>query len=161
MSSVTIRKPVLNDAPFIVECRRAAILGKGPSHYPKEMLQEWAAEWKPENLQRVHDGISEQNWIYIIAEAESQIIGFGIVHPKKNMLGAVYVRPNEYGKIGGIILSELYRLAQASGCTYLEMESSANAEKFYLDNGFKVISRGVHKMKSGHEMDCVNMRIDF
>ncbi len=157
----TLRQPKREDARSILECHRASIEGKALLYYGEKIVHSWKPEIKEDLIKKVQMEISEPDWIYVVAESEEGIIGFGIVIPENHELRAVYVRPNHSGQVGTKLLNELLKGAQSKGLTYLKMDASANAEQFYQRNGFKTLSQGTHVLNSGDEMACVTMRIDL
>jgi len=161
LESFILRKPEKEDALAILECHREAIVAKASAFYDPRIIEVWAAI-TDELIRRVEQEIAQRNWIYILAEnPQKGIIGFGIAIPEKHELRAVYVSPNPCEKVGTKILAALLAQAKAAGCSYLEADGSVNSEKFYLNNGFRILSRGAHRMSTGDEMACTKMRIDL
>ena len=157
-----IRKARKRDAPQILQCHREAIKAKASSFYDPKIIEAWGGAISGGQVEKVEQEISEPRWIYVVADhPEEGIIGIGIAVPDKNELRAVYVKPNPHGKVGTQILAALLEQARAMGCSHLDADSSINAEKFYVANGFRILSRGMHRMSAGGEMACVKMRIDL
>jgi GNAT superfamily N-acetyltransferase len=81
---------------------------------------------------------------------------------KENLLGACYVLSSAGGKgVGRAIVEELERIARKHGITYLQLDSSLNAERFYLCCGYRITERAKHIMPGGTVMDCVKMHKDL
>lgn len=100
--------------------------------------------------------------VRIVAVTNGEIVGYGELVAKENLLGACYVLPSASGKgVGRAIVAELERIADEQGITYLQLNSSLNAERFYLCCGYTVTERGKHIMPSEAVMDCVKMRKDL
>ena len=58
-------------------------------------------------------------------------------------------------------MEAIEHIAQQCGLTYLAMDSSITAERFYLRLGYKVVGRGEHTLRGGVSMSCTMMRKDF
>lgn len=157
----SLRKPDIKDALAILQCHQAAIKAKALAYYGEHIVNAWAPKVTDEVIQRIESEINQPDWIYLVAESEEGIIGFGIVVPKDNELRAVYVRPSQSKQVGTTIMAELLAQSRRMGLTHLQMDASANAAPFYAQNGFKVISKGFHTLNTGDQMDCVKMRLDF
>ncbi|MEJ0063721.1 MAG: GNAT family N-acetyltransferase [Alphaproteobacteria bacterium] len=161
MASFTIRRASAADAEAIGECHREAIRKRAAGFYSEEIIADWARIPDEIERSRRRGEIANRDWIYLVAEADGEIIGFGIVIPSANELRALYSRPNPHGGVGSSILAALFDLCRQQGCAWLEMSSSLNAEKFYLDHGFRALSKSHHVSNSGVHYDCVKMRIDL
>ncbi len=159
--SFIVRRAEKADARAILECHREAIKAKAISHYSEKIVDSWAPEVNPSQIQQIEGVVLSPDLIYLVAESAEGILGFGIVVLKANELRAVYVRPNRSGQVGTGILKELLKLARVQGVKYLHMDSTVNAAEFYERNGFTSLSKGVHVLSSGQEMDCIKMRIDL
>ena len=149
------RSAVTEDVPAIVEVRSDAIRSIEHEGYDRSALEEWVGPVEG----RIQKLLSNSADIRIVAETGQRIIGYGELVTPKNLLGACYVLPSAGGQgVGRAIVAELERLAREQGLDHLHMESSANAEPFYIRCGYQVVERGRHTMPSGAAMDCVMMR---
>lgn len=155
---VTIRHATPQDAPVIAEVRSDAIRNVKYEGYDQPALDEWAGSAED----RVQKLLSNSADFRIIAEADGEIVGYGELVTTESLLGACYVLPSAGGQgVGKAIVAELERIAREKGLDHLHMESSANAEPFYIRCGYQIVERGKHTMRSGAVMDCVMMRKDL
>ncbi len=155
---ITIRPATPEDGAGIVEIRHNAIQNVPAAYYDQFALDEWS-ESSEGSIQRL---LSNSADIRIVAVINSEIVGYGELVTKENLLGACYVLPSAAGKgVGRAIVAELERIAREHGITYLQLDSSLNAERFYLCCGYRITERGKHIMPSGSVMDCVKMHKDL
>ncbi len=155
---ITIRQATTEDAPAIAEVRSDAIRNVKHEGYDQSALDEWAGPVED----RVQKLLSNSADVRIVAEADDKIVGYGELVTTENLLGACYVLSSADGQgVGKTIVAELERIALEKGLDHLHMESSANAEPFYIRCGYQVLERGKHTMRSGAVMDCVMMRKDL
>ena len=157
-NQIVIRPATTDDAPAIAEVRGDAIRNVKHDSYDQSVLDEWAGPVED----RIQKLLSNSADVRIVAEREDRIIGYGELIIADNLLGACYVSSSAGGKgVGKALVTELARIAREKGLDHLHMESSANAEKFYVHCGYQVVGRGKHTMHSGAVMDCVMMRKDL
>ncbi len=149
----------MDDAEAIAECHKEAIEKKAPAFYGSDIIDEWS--WSIDRIEKIHREIQNQDSIYLVASLDDYIFGFGIANPKALELKSLCTRPNKVGRVGASILAELLDQCKKLGCPYLDLSSSLNAEKFYLENGFRVLEKGQHILSSGLAMDCIKMRIEL
>ena len=155
---ITIRPATPKDAPAIAGVRSDAIRNVKHEGYDQSALDEWAGPAED----RVQKLLSNSAGVRIVAELEGKIIGYGELVIRENLLGACYVLSAAGGQgVGQAIVAELERIAREQGLDHLHMESSVNAESFYIRCGYQVVERGKHTMRSGTVMDCVMMRKDL
>ncbi len=157
MESLVIRTASINDAKAIVECHKEAVEKRAAAFYDANII----AEWGKDNIEKILGEIQNQDFIFLVAEVDNYILGYGVANPSALEFKSLYTRPNKIGSIGVCILTELLEQCKKQGCHYLELSSSLNAEKFYLDNGFRVIQKGQHILDSGLAMDSIKMRIEL
>lgn len=158
MSAFDVRLAVAEDAEAIVRVHHAAVHGTAKICYPPEVIDAWAVKLTQSSYEKVRREIADEAMIVLIAEADSQILGFGMVVPDREELRAVYVHP-DHGRrgVGGAILKQLEELASARGVARLQLASSVNAEAFYSKHGYEVLERTFHRLRPSHEMACVKM----
>jgi len=158
-SKIKIRIANIDDALAIVKVRCDAIQNIAAEYYAQPALDEWAGTVDGERVQKL---LSNSADIRIVVEIDDEIVGYGELVTKENLLGACYVLSSVGGKgVGKVIVAELEHIAREKEITYLQMESSVNAENFYIGCGYEVTDRGEHVMQNGMVMDCVMMRKDL
>jgi putative acetyltransferase len=156
---IRIRSAIAEDALAIAKARYDAIQNVDNAYYDQFHLDKWAGPIGEESVQKLYLNGAD---VRIVAEINEYIVGYGELVTDKNRLGACYVSSSASRKgVGRTIVADLERIAREKGMTYLKIESSLNAEKFYVSMGYKIIERGKHTMSGGTVMDCVHMRKDF
>ena len=151
---ITIRPATPDDGAGIVEMRHNAIQNVPTTYYDQFTLDEWS--------EFSEGSMSNSAAVRIVAVTNSEIVGYGELVTKENLLGACYVLSSAGGKgVGRSIVAELERIAREHGITYLQVDSSLNAEWFYLCCGYRITERAKHIMPSGSVMDCVKMYKDL
>ncbi len=158
MSNITLRSFVITDAEALCRIHWEAVHETAAKDYPLEILDDWSPEVSPERIQKfIEQRIPDE--IIRVAEIDGKIVGFGIVWPAQNQLGAVYVSPRVNGKgVGTKLVKELEKIARSMGAKELSMDSSITAEPFYRSHGYQRESLGEHLLNSGRKMACVKMR---
>ena len=157
-SNIAIRPAIPEDGAGIVEMRYNAIQNVSAAYYDKFTLNEWS-ESSEGSVQRL---LSNSADIRIVAVINNDIVGYGELVTKENLLGACYVLSSAGGKgVGRAIVAELERIAREHHITYLQLDSSLNAERFYLCCGYRITERAKHIMPSGSVVDCVKMHKDL
>jgi N-acetylglutamate synthase-like GNAT family acetyltransferase len=157
-SGYKIRFAVPSDALQILEAHRQAIVERARDFYDQEIIKAWA--FNPDDkksVARIESEISDSDFIVLAAEAASKILGFAMVKCSGEELRAVYVAPNKYKGVGRELLACIEEEARKRGVKNLGLDSSLNAESFYVNKGYKVIGRAIHHLPSGRDMTCVKM----
>lgn len=157
MGSFIIRSACLDDAEAIADCHREAVEKKASAFYGPDIIREWSIN----RTEKIRGQIQNQDFIYLVASSDDRILGYGLAIPAAFELKALCARPNTKGRVGTVILGALLDECKKRVCDRLDLSSSLNAEKFYLENGFRALERGHHEMESGAAMDCVKMRIEL
>ncbi len=151
-----IRTARSNDATAMMQVRREAVLSKALSHYQQPTLDAWVAV-APDRVARFEQEIADREFLVLVAEAGSEIIGFAKAIPSKGELRAIYVKPNSIGLVGHALLSQLekhaFKTAEALGCV-----AALNAVQFYTAHGY--ISQGPidYVGSSGARVPCIQMK---
>jgi len=155
---ISIRLATTGDALAIAEVRCNAIQNIAATYYDRTALEEWAGPVE----ERVPKLLSNSADVRIVVERNDQIVGYGELVTNESLIGACYVS-SEVGRrgVGKAIVAELERIAREKQLTHLQMESSMNAEQFYISCGYQSIERGKHTMRNGTVMGCVMMRKDL
>ena len=156
---VHMRPATVADAIAIIDLHFAAVHQTAGSFYPPEVLDNWSSQPDDTRYEQIRRAVAKGEELFVIAEDASGIIGFGSIVPTLQELRAVYVHPKAgHRGIGSQILAHLEQLALDQGAVQLQMDASINAEAFYSRAGYDVVERGIHRLRSGHEMACVKMK---
>ena len=127
-----------------LEVHHAAISATAAADYPAEVIEAWSplpiTDAFVQHVRNSHEGE-----IRLAASLDGEIIGIGALVPQNHELRACYVSP-EHGRLGAgrALVEAIEHIAQQRGLTYLAMDSSITAERFYLRLGYKVVGRGEH-----------------
>lgn len=152
---VTIRKATQQDRESLCQIQVSAIRELGRSHYSAADLEAWSSGLSPER----HGKYIADRFV-IVAEAGSEILGFGALDPDTGKVCAVYVRPAHTRKgIGSAILVTLIAEAKRLGLRQLHCHASLNARQFYERRGFKPGQVCKHRFRDGREIDCISMTL--
>jgi len=151
-----IRTARLNDATAMMQVRREAVLSKALSHYQQPILDAWVAV-TPDRVARFKQEIADPEFLVLVAEAGSAIIGFTKAILSKGEMRAIYVKPNSIGRVGHALLSQLekhaFKTAEALDCV-----AALNAVQFYTAHGY--IGQGPidYVDSSGARFPCIEMK---
>jgi len=139
----------------------AAIRVTAAADYPAEVIEAWAPLPITDDLvERVLTNAG--NEIRLAAVSSDEIVGIGVVIPRRQELRACYVSPKAARTgVGTAIVEEIERIARAHQVPFLELDSSLTTEMFYLRLGYRVLERGQHLLGSRVPMACVKMRKDL
>jgi hypothetical protein len=141
----------------MIQARRDAILAKAAGHYSPAILDAWAASVTPERIERTQNQMNERQSIMLVAEADGEVVGFGMAIPPRQELRALYVKPNPIGGVGRLLLRSIedqaFQLCDALAC-----DASLNAVAFYRVNGYAELGPVDHVLSSGVAVPCVRMK---
>jgi putative acetyltransferase len=158
--SVDIARP--EDATAIVHIHFAAVHQTAAAWYSEEVRLAWSPPVNEERIERMRLVIERPDEVTLVVRFDGAVVGFGSLLPADCELRAVYVHP-QWGRrgVGTLLLQSLEEQAQDQGVSFLQMDASLNAQRFYERNGFRVLARGVHRFRSGQEINCMRMRKDL
>ena len=154
---LTIRPGRPNDAIAVMHVHREAILSKAAGHYRQSTLDAWALGATPDRVARAEKQIADPEFIVLVAEADGEVIGYGVAVPSQEQLRALYVKPNAIGRVGSALLSELEKRAFRAS-EVLTCDASLNAVVFYAANGYTEQGRTNHVLSSGGSVPCMRMK---
>ena len=154
-----VRTATTADAEAIINVHFAAVHETAAASYPGNVLDTWSRPPDEARYQRIRDAVVNGEELFLVAEDDSGVVGFGSIMPSLEELHAVYVHP-EAGRrgVGRRILAELERLAIDRRLSQLQMAASVNAEAFYRRAGYEVVEYGVLRLTDEVEMACVRMK---
>jgi GNAT superfamily N-acetyltransferase len=154
-----LRAGTEDDAEGLARAHHAAVRGTAAAFYPPEVVEAWARPSDAISGEPFRRAIQGGDELFVVAEQEGQVVGFGSIVPTENEVRAVYIDPRVGRRgIGSQILGELERLARTRDIRTLHLVASLNAEAFYVRHGYQVVERGVHRSSSGVAITCVRMR---
>ena len=158
-SKFSIRYYLPKDAKSIIKVHYDSVHKIASKDYETEILNDWSPKVTTERIKKFLENQLKGKEYTVVAEIKGKIVGFGVIVPKEKEIRAVYVSPKtkRFG-IGTALLKRLEKFAKRKGINKLHLSSSITAEKFYLKNGYKVVSYGKFTLKTGRKMKCVNMK---
>lgn len=151
---VNLRKASQQDREILCDIQVSAIRELGKSYYSESELDAWSSGLCPE---RHAKWIAERH--VIVAELESEVVGFGSLDRATGEICAIYVRPaHARHGIGTNLLDGLVSEARRLGFGEVRCESSLSAVSFYENAGFQSGRVRKHRFRDGREIDCIPMR---
>jgi len=155
---ITWKLAIKEDVSDILEVHRAAVIYFGKTHYPEHVLNLWSPPPTPERIGKLEDAVTNPDEYIILAKERNKIAGVGILIISVCRIGMVYVHPTYSGQgVGTNLLIHLEDKARTCNINTLMLDSSLNAETFYLNNGYKSLGTENHLLSSGEKMECILM----
>ncbi|WP_064791674.1 GNAT family N-acetyltransferase [Shewanella woodyi] len=155
---INIRAATIADTCNIWALRTKAISQACLSHYPKEVVKQWAASPMPSNFAEIlislHAIVAED----IGENKQSTLLGFGFIDKEQGRLESLFVDPKTSRKgVGKLIATALISSAQQANLTQLQLSSTLNAVNFYQSLGFISLEQSSWQHPSGFELASVSM----
>jgi putative acetyltransferase len=154
---VIVRPMQADEARRFLEIHHASVRGLAAKDYAPAVIEAWAAPITNERLQRFlqnRDGETR-----LIAMMDGEAVGIGAIVVANSELRACYVLPSAAPRgVGAAIVAEIERLAREHGLRELQLESSLNAEPFYMALGYRIERRGELRIAPGVAMAAITMR---
>lgn len=148
-----IRNAQAEDCGAVAGVHAAAVEGIRTTLYTAEEIKAWATPKRREDYVEL---IRTKE--FIVAEADGEIAGFGVLDAESAVVQAVYVNPHAGRRgIGLEILRELEERATALGLKRLRLNASLNAVPFYERAGYASQEKSTYRLSSGVEIACVPM----
>jgi putative acetyltransferase len=156
--TITIRVATNKDAKSLLQIHYDAIHQIAAKDYPTDILDIWAPRICENRITQFIK--NPDNEIRLIAEIERKPVGFGAIVIELNELRACYVSSRALGRgVGRALITELEKIAADHKRTYLKLDSSITAKKFYTACGYQTITHSTHPLNNGtQEMKCIKMR---
>lgn len=154
-----IRFAIESDAESIISIHQDAVHMTASASYDQSIVDGWSPR-DPERVKNMRIKLRDnpENTIILVIESDGVVAGFGEIAPQFEELRAVYVSPHFARRgLGGSLLHELEKHARNQGLSRLWLDSSLNAQNFYLANGYHTDGSGEHKLNSGQIMPCIKM----
>ena len=157
---VSLRLARESDAETIVRIQFEAFHAAASAFYPTEVMQCWAPEPSAPRADELRLAIAREGPLWIVAELEGTLVGFGsLAAPARELRGVYVVASAARRGVGGSIVAELERLASVRGVTSLELIAPLNAEKFFARRGYRVVGRHIERFAAPElRMACLKMQ---
>jgi N-acetylglutamate synthase-like GNAT family acetyltransferase len=141
----TIRRARPEDSDSLWQVHTRAIRELCGDSYSEEEIQSWLRVLKSS---RYRESIA--NTVFLVAENDDRVVGFGNLDQKNGRVEAVYVCPECARRgVGKKILDTLEATARESGLRSLQLWSTVNAIPFYQSAGFRLQPQKRHLLASG------------
>jgi len=158
MRNTIVRPATPEDVEAIRIAHRKSILEIAAKDYPAEVVAEWGTNNDPESIQTHKENIRSGAELCWVAVQNEIVVGFSSLIPEFQELRAVYVVGQAaHTGVGRALLQSLESKAIELGLNRLQLHSSVSARSFYERNGYRNLRKGIHKMRSGLEMECYIM----
>jgi putative acetyltransferase len=156
---LVIRPATENDAAALSRIHFEAVHRTAAPFYPAEVIDTWSHHPDEARAEQFRQAISGKAELFLVAERDGEVVGFGSIVPSAAELRAVYVHPDAgRAGIGAALLERLEQWAIEQGVSALRMDASVNAEAFYARHGYEILERSSHQLGRGPRMACVRMR---
>jgi putative acetyltransferase len=156
---IVVRPMRSDEGRSFLDIHARSIRGLASSHYPPEVIEGWAGPARVTDdaaARLIGNADSELRWL---AELDGEPVGLGVLVIKNSELRSCYVVPEAARKgVGTALVTEIERTAREHGLTMLQLDSSTNAELFYVALGYEVVERFERVWRSGLRMAAVKMR---
>lgn len=155
---VRVRPGRAADAVAVRDVHVAAIETFGPAAYDDEEVAAWAERDDGEEEPSI-DGLDDPAVVFVVAEEQGSIVGFGRLAIDDSEVTAVYVHPDAARTgVGSALLAYLEGYARGTGLDTVTLVASVNAVEFYERAGYERVATVSHETSAGVELDCVEMR---
>jgi putative acetyltransferase len=155
--AIAVRPMRSDEARIFLDIHSRAIRGLAAAHYPPAVIEAWAIPPTEANAQRLLQNPDDE--IRLIAERDGEPVGLGSLVVRNSELRACYVVPEASRMgVGSAVVKEIEWLAVGHGLAEIRLTASINAEAFYLAQGYEVVERIEHVLRSGQRMAAVTMR---
>lgn len=125
------------------------------THYSESQVERWAGFLTPEHYAAA---IGDPLRVFVVAERDGRIVGFGQLHRGGAEVEAIYVDPPEARRgVGTALMRHVERAARDASLRTLRLTASLNAVPFYESQGFRVTGYGEYAHPSGARLRCATM----
>ena len=152
-------RPFLDeDAEDLLRVHYSAVNETAASHYNQDTRQQWSQPVGPERVATYLRQRDVEEQLTVVALRDEAMVGFATLVPANKEVRAVYVS-HSCGRlgVGSQLLGAVEQLARGRGLSELHLDSSLNAEAFYLAHGYGGNERHVIELRSGVSIETVRM----
>ncbi len=127
--------------------------------YPSEIIEAWTPLKMPESYRTM----VENNPFFVIDNEDGNAISTGFLNLAQNSVDAIFTLPEYVGKsAAGLIIDAIKAEAKKRGIKQLTLDSTPNAEIFYLRHGFTPVRHGnYYSALAKAHLPCIHMRFSF
>jgi len=149
MESVRYRQAEHADAESMWWTKHAAIAGIETEEYTDEQLRAWKPDG--EAVEDFRRAIESDTFDAVVAEADGEVIGYGVLNIAEESIDAVFVQPAQRRNgIATSLVRQLENRARMRAVSALTIVSSLNAVGFYESLGYE---RRGEKVRTIEETD--------
>lgn len=154
--NIDIRPATVVDALAIANIFTTSITTLGSADYTEEQI---AAIVKIHNAESYLEEIEDNSVIILVAEAGTEVVGFGSVEKNGRTIGDLFVLPDHTRQgIGTLLLNALEAIALKKRVSKLRVMASLTARPFYLSRGFQYAKdSALIDAETGIKVPCVDM----
>ena len=135
MSAVQFRQATPGDAAAVLAVKRAAIREVAGFHYSDEQIAAWAPD--EDGLADFERAIDSDRFTVLLAEADGETAGYGVLNADAGRIEAAYVHPDHGGEgIGSSLVGQLETRAEMRDVDRLDVVAALNATGFYESLGY-------------------------
>lgn len=129
----SIRPASSDDAERVCQIHLASIRELGASAYDERQVDAWASYPAPDRYT-----LSDDRRPFVVAEADTGIVGFAQLDLDGAEVDKVYVDPDHVrGGVGSLLLGRIEDMARTDGLDALRVVASENAVSFYEAGGYR------------------------
>jgi len=140
-----IRTARPHDAPAIADVHYRAIKVLGPTAYPPEIVESWAAGLRPEGY-RLHEAQPGRFMDVAVGPYDDPV---GFCDYRKGEIVALFTAPEHVRRgIGSALLARAEAVTRAAGVATITLDAALSARLFWIRHGFipcgeiEITSRG-------------------
>lgn len=150
---MNIRPATNYDADKIYELHVSSIKHYCSNFYPEFAITSWVGLKSPAEYKNL-----PTSRIIVVAEQQSEIVGFGMINLDKATIEGLYLKPGWSDKgVGRLLLEKLESIATQNKIDALKANSTLNAVDFYHHMGYIGNEESLFTLSSGVQLRCVVM----
>jgi putative acetyltransferase len=159
MDGVRFRPARGGDAQTVLDIKRAAIAGIGNGAYTDRQLSAWQPEESA--VSDFRQAIESDTFEVLVAEIESDPVGYGVLNTDDDRIDAVFVDPDYAGNgVASSLVQQFESRARMRAVPELTIVSSLNAKGFYESQGYWDFGRKTRRI-GGVAIEFAIMRKQF
>lgn len=151
--AASVRPAVEADAEEIHRVHSDSIRQLCSGRYAPREIAAWVAVRSPASYR-----VALATRALYVAEREGGIVGFGQLDNEKAEIEACYVAPEAIGAgFGAALLAAMEDGARRRGHAVVRLNSTLNAEGFYLRRGYRRLGKATHRVSGNVDLACIRM----
>lgn len=144
------------DAGALVGVKRAGIRDVAGWDYQPAQIDAWAPD--DDAVEDFRSAIQSERFVVLVAEADDDVVGYGVLSGATGTIDAVYVHPEHTGRgVATSLVHQLEERARMLALDAIELLASLNARRFYAKLGYGVVEP-VERSMGESTLEFVRMR---